>query len=148
LARSNSETSTLVHARPGTQHKNREDFLQDRKRPCEQLPFRMHVTHSFKCSVLEIAREIDKPQRKREVPTPKFCIGTAARERSLIPAPAVSSGGTTPNLRETDGRLKLSVGLAGVAVRRDARRMVSTPIPYASPTLCATLVSSNSRPAE
>jgi hypothetical protein len=31
----------------------------------------------------------------------------------------------------------------GVAVRRDARRMVSTPIPYASSTLCATPVSSN-----
>ena len=28
----------------------------------------MHVTHSFKCSLLEVAREIDKPQRKREVP--------------------------------------------------------------------------------
>ena len=29
------------------------------------------LTHSFKCSVLEIAREIDKPQRKRELPTAK-----------------------------------------------------------------------------
>ena len=36
----------------------------------------------------------------------------------------------------------------GVAVRCDARRMVSTPIPYASSTLCATPVSSNSRRAE
>jgi hypothetical protein len=38
--------------------------------------------------------------------------------------------------------------MAGVAVRRDALRMVSTPIPYASSMLCAIPVSVNPGPAE
>jgi hypothetical protein len=43
--------------------------------------------------------------------------GTRAQ---LDPGAAVSSGGTTPNLRETDGRLKLSVGHGGCG--SEARR--------------------------
>jgi hypothetical protein len=65
LAGSNSETSTLVHARPGTQYKNREDFAGP-EAAGEQLPFRMHVTHSFQMfSFGNSARDPDKPQRKQ-----------------------------------------------------------------------------------
>jgi hypothetical protein len=45
-------------------------------------------------------------------------------------------------------RGKSSSVMAGVAVRRDARRVVSTPIPYASSMLCATPFSTNPGPPE